>query len=380
MKYEKLKTAVIGCGMISDIYLKNLSQTFSVIDLVGCADMVHEKAQAQAEKYGIRCMTTEEILEDNEIDIVVNLTYASSHYEVSKAILKSGKHCYSEKMMCLTLDEADELKRIADENNVRFCVAPDTFLGASQQTSRYIIDKGLIGEPVSVLVSLTRGYNLIKEDKDDAVRKFSVMYEGGGIPYDMGGYYLHQMMNIFGPVKSVCGYSKTRRQTRPYLNPRHSKFNDEFYVNTPNTIACAFEFVCGTVGTLLISSEHRASENIFKVLGTEGQLDLGDPNNFGDKVYITKNQGEKLEFPLSHPYTEDSRGIGVADMAWGILTDRPNRLSFEMGYHALEFIKAVEQSTHEGKTITLKTRFERPVPISPEYYGGTSMERNLFLY
>ena len=52
MKLEKVKTAVIGCGMISDIYLKNLTTRFSIIEITGVADSVDEKASAQAEKYG----------------------------------------------------------------------------------------------------------------------------------------------------------------------------------------------------------------------------------------------------------------------------------------------------------------------------------------
>lgn len=50
MKLEKVKAAVIGCGMISDIYLKNLTTRFSIIEITGVADSVDEKASAQAEK------------------------------------------------------------------------------------------------------------------------------------------------------------------------------------------------------------------------------------------------------------------------------------------------------------------------------------------
>lgn len=380
MKFKPVKVAVIGCGMISDTYLENLKNTFYITDLIGCADMVDEKAKKQAEKYGIRHMTCDEILSDPEIEMVVNLTYATAHYEVSKAILSSGKHCYCEKMVALTLSEAEELKKIADNNNVHYIVAPDTFLGASQQTSRYIVDKGLIGEPVSVVVSLSRSYRMIKTDADDAVRKYSVMCEGGGIPYDMGGYYLHQLFNIFGPVNKVCGFCITRNANRPYLNPRHSKFTENFFVNTTNDLSCSFEFDCGVHGTMLISSEHAVTENFFKIMGTEGSLELGDPNEFNGKVYIKKQGSEALEFPLSHPYSDSSRGIGAADMAWAIRTNRPPRLSFEMGYHALEFIKAVEECTKDGQVKTLKTKFERPVPISPAYSNGTAMENNLWLY
>ena len=381
MEIKKVKVAVIGCGMISDTYLDNLKNTFHITELVGCADIVEEKARKQSEKYGIKYMTTEEILNDPEIEIVLNLTYPTSHYEVSKAILNAKKHCYSEKMMCLNLKEADELKEIAKRNKVHFAVAPDTFLGASQQTARYLIDKGMIGQPVSFLVSLTRGYHMIKTTQEDAYRKYSVMYEGGGIPYDMGGYYLHQLFNMFGPIDKICGFITARNKIRPYLNPRHEKFNEPFEVSTYNTVSASLLMDCGITGTFQLSSEYNTSENLFIVTGTEGQINLADPNMYGDKVYITKGNGEKCEFPLSHPYAGVSfRGIGVADMAYAIRTNRPCRLSFEMGYHALECIEAIKKCTETGQVQTLKTKFPRPVPFSSEYYNGTSQERSLFIY
>ena len=67
-------------------------------------------------------------------------------------------------------------------------------------------------------------------------------------------------------------------------------------------------------------------------------------------------------------------------MAWAIRTNRAPRLSFEMGYHALEFIKAVEECTIDGQMKTLETKFERPVPVSSSYLGGTTMEKNLYQY
>ncbi len=379
MQYKPVKVAVIGCGMISDIYLENLKNKFSIIDLVGCSDIVSVKAEKQAQKYSIKHMTNEEILSDNEIELVINLTYASAHYEVSRQILEAGKHCYSEKMMCLTMAEADELNRIRKDKNLIFAVAPDTFLGASQQTARMIIDKGLIGEPIQAVVNLSRGYHMIKSSADDAVRKFSVMYEGGGIPYDMGGYYLHQLFNICGAVESVCGYAYTRNAERRYLNPRHEKFNDNFTVKTPNTVCSSIKFRTGMLCSFNLSSEYNTYSEQFEIRGSEGIMYLADPNNFGDKIYIQR-KGEKLEFPLCHPYSVNSRGIGAADIAWAIRTNREPRLSFEMGYHALEIINAISECTADGQVKRFTTDFTRPQPISSEYYSGASEERSLFLY
>lgn len=379
MKYKPVKTAVIGCGMISDIYLENLKNKFYITELVGCSDIIEEKAVRQAKKYGIRKMTNTEILNDSEIELVLNLTYASAHYKVNRDILNAGKHCYSEKMMCISMNEADELNRIRKQNRLIFASAPDTFLGAGMQTARYIVDSGFIGEPVQATATLARGYHMIKSDNDDAVRKYSVMCEGGGIPYDMGGYYLHGLFNIFGPVESVCGYAEARNAKRPYLNPRHSKFNEIFSVNTINTVSASMKFRNGVLGSLNISSEYDTVKNEFKIFGTRGILSLGDPNMFGDSIILEKN-GMSAEIPLYFPYKTDSRGIGAADIAWALRTERPPRISFEMGYHALEFVNAVIECTCDKKVKTLSTVFKRPEPIGTELYSGEAEERNIFKY
>ena len=113
-------------------------------------------------------------------------------------------------------------------------------------------------------------------------------------------------------------------------------------------------------------------------MGTEGILYLGDPNEFGGKIYIKKQNIEKLEFPLSQPYSSDSRGIGAADLAWAIRTGREQRLGFEMGYHALEIINAILDCEKTDTIKRFNTCVERPAPISSQYYGAGAEERSLF--
>ena len=43
-KVKPLKTAIIGCGMICDSYFEPIIKNFSVLDIVGCADMIDSKA------------------------------------------------------------------------------------------------------------------------------------------------------------------------------------------------------------------------------------------------------------------------------------------------------------------------------------------------
>ena len=54
MSVQKIKTAVVGSGMISSIYIRNLSRMFSIIDLVAVANIHREGAEARAKEFGIR--------------------------------------------------------------------------------------------------------------------------------------------------------------------------------------------------------------------------------------------------------------------------------------------------------------------------------------
>ena len=90
---DKIRVAVIGCGSISDIYMSNIkSGKFQILELVGCSDLFPAAAQAKAEKYGCKAMTTEEICADPSIDMVINLTIPAAHYPVLKQCLEAGKH------------------------------------------------------------------------------------------------------------------------------------------------------------------------------------------------------------------------------------------------------------------------------------------------
>ena len=81
-----LKIGMVGVGAISGIYLENLTKTFKEIELVAVCDLIKERALNAKEKYNIPKIydTMYELFEDEEIDIVLNLTRPYEHFEVSK--------------------------------------------------------------------------------------------------------------------------------------------------------------------------------------------------------------------------------------------------------------------------------------------------------
>ncbi|MGH3147675.1 MAG: gfo/Idh/MocA family oxidoreductase, partial [Rubrobacter sp.] len=80
--------------------------------------------------------------------------------------------------------------------------------------------------------------------------------------------------------------------------------------------------------------------------------------------------------PLTHPYTENSRGLGLADMAQALRSGRRPRASGEMGLHVLEVIHAFLDASERGEHVAVDSTFERPealpVKAPAEIFGGAA--------
>ena len=121
---KRIKTAVVGCGSISDIYMTNLTNgKFTVMELVACSDLMVERMNASAAKFGIKAMSLDEICADPEIEMVICLTTPAAHYPIIKQALLAGKHVFSEKMIAVDLWQGKELVQIANEKGLHLGVA-----------------------------------------------------------------------------------------------------------------------------------------------------------------------------------------------------------------------------------------------------------------
>ena len=368
---QRVKTAVIGCGSISSIYMESFTKgKFSIIELVACSDMDTARMQQSAERFNIRAMTLEEILADESIELVINLTTPAAHYPVTKRALLSGKHVFSEKMIAAELEEGAELVRLANEKGLYLGVAPDTFLGASVQTAKYIVDKGLIGTPVSCRASVSRNYGIYGEFLPHLYKK------GAGIGFDMGGYYLTALAAILGPLKYVSAFTAISGQQRVNTRIGAPLFEQHYELEVPNVITAAMQYESGVLGTLHMNSDSIIDERAnLEIYGTEGVLLMGDPNVFGSPVYLQKTNSAPIAFPFTHGFAENSRGLGAAEMAWSIRAGRTQRASKEMAMHVFETMHGIMNSAVSKSAYALQTTFATPAALPEGYIGDGNWSR-----
>jgi predicted dehydrogenase len=356
---QRLGVGIIGAGNISSQYLKAM-RDFPVLDIRGIADMRPDVAARKAAEFGVKPRSVDDLLADPAIDIVVNLTIPRAHVEVGLKAVAAGKHIYSEKPLGVTYAEGKKLVAAANRAGLRVGSAPDTFLGGSHQQARAVIDSGKLGSIVGGTAFFAcPGHEYWHPDP-------AFYYDiGGGPVLDMGPYYITDLVNLLGPVKSVQAMAMTPHQKR--LIRSEPRKGQTMPVKVFTHVAGTLQFVSGALIQVTLSFDvpkHRHQP--YEIYGTEASMLVPDPNMFGGEVKLAKPQAEDWDdVPVTLPYADANyRSLGVADMAHGILKGRPHRCSGELALHVLEVLEAFETAGKSAQTVKMKTKAPRPEPLS----------------
>ena len=375
-----LNVGMVGVGCISGIYLKNFFNVFKDVRLVAVCDLIRERAENARKQYDIPKLydTMEELFADPEIDVVLNLTRPYQHYAVSKAALLAGKHVYCEKPLGADLEEGIELVKLAREKNLFLGGAPDTFMGAGIQTCRKLIDEGLIGDVVGGRCCMaSHGVETWHPDPDFYYQR------GGGPLFDMGPYYITALINLLGGIKKVLGTAHTSYKERLITAEPHK--GEIIKVNTPTHIESFLTFDSGINVSLLTSFDvYNTKQTNIEIYGTKGTLYVPDPNCFGGKLVLKNGEaGEECAivfrngetkkdeyYPLTFDYAENSRCLGLDDMAVAIETGRPGRTTCKQTFHVLEAMAGVLKSAETGLPYEMTSHFEREAPMDPTLEHG----------
>ena len=362
---QRLGVGVIGAGNISSQYLKAM-RDFPVLDIRGLADMKPEVAAKRGEEFGVKARSVDDLLADPAIDIIVNLTIPRAHVDVGLKAIAAGKHVYGEKPLGVTYAEGKKLVAAAKRAGLRVGSAPDTFLGGSHQQARAVIDSGRLGSVVGGTVFFAcPGHEYWHPDP-------AFYYDvGGGPVLDMGPYYITQLVNLLGPVKAVQAMSLTPHRKRPIRS--EPKKGQMMPVRVSTHVTGTLQFASGALIQVTLSFDVPKHSHLpYEIYGTEASMLVPDPNMFGGLVKVAPPRAEQWEdVPVTIPYADANyRSLGVADMAYGILNDRPHRCSGDLALHVLEVMGAFETASASGEIVKIKSKAERPEPISVSLRRG----------
>ncbi len=364
---DSVRVGVVGCGNISSAYL-GMAKKFPVVEIVACADLVREVAEAKAEEFEVpRVLSVDDLVKDPSVDIVLNLTIPKAHTEIALRALEAGKHAYSEKPLGIDREDGRKVIETGRRKNLRVGCAPDTFMGAGLQTARKLIEDGAIGKPIAFTAFMMspgpEGWHPSPE---------FLFEKGGGPMLDMGPYYLTAFNNLFGPIKRLTGTTSFARPQRVIgSGPKKGK---AFNIETPDFVCGTIEYENGAAGTIVTTyATHHATydhKQPITVYGTEGTMKVPDPNNFDSPVSVRLAADQEWKDVPFQFVTGYGRSIGLADMAQAIKSGRKHRANGEQAFAVLDAMIGFLDSARDGKAFTPTARCERPAPMRADLPFG----------
>ncbi|MFI3214238.1 MAG: Gfo/Idh/MocA family oxidoreductase [Eubacteriales bacterium] len=352
MDKKVYQVGIIGCGNISEVYVRNLQQKYKNTKVVALCNRTREKAVVLAEKYQVeKVLDKEEMFIDESIDVILILTTPESHYELTKQALLAGKHVYVEKPIAFEVEEGEELVELAKEKGVLLGCAPDTYMGEVFTTAKQMIVDGKIGEIISTeAFDLCRGHESWHENPDFFYQK------GGGPMLDRGPYFLATLLYLCGNITSVSGMAHRAFETRTITSlPRAG---EKITVEVDTHISAMYRYENGAVGMIQTSFDICKTDTpAIEIHGTKGSLKLSTPIDFWGKLEYCDGPDGNWVTVVEDTDTStmnNLRGMGLSQMLDCIESEDAVLASGKNATLVLEIMNAMFVSSDMKKEVSIK--------------------------
>ena len=133
----------------------------------------------------------------------------------------------------------------------------------------------------------------------------------------------------------------------------------------PTNIAGIMEFDNGAIGTIFTSFDvHHSTCPRIEIYGSKGTLVCPDPNYFDGPVGLYRgDHKEYKEIPLLFDYKDNSRALGLADMAKSIESGRIPRAYYDQTLHVLEVMESFKTSGETKQFVSIQSKFTPHPPM-----------------
>jgi UDP-N-acetyl-2-amino-2-deoxyglucuronate dehydrogenase len=250
--------AIIGCGRISERHAQHIN---NVGKLVAVCDVIKEKADRLAAKYGAKSYTdyAEMLSQEKEVEVVAVCSPNGLHAVHTIAALQAEKHVLCEKPMAINPYDCGEMIKAAERANRRLFVVKQNRFNPPVSAVKQHIDEGKLGKIYSVHLSCYwNRHNEYYANSWKGTKKLD-----GGTLYTQFSHFIDLLYWMFGDVKEVTAY------TANYHHQGIIEFEDTGVVN--------LRFYNGTLGSIhyTVNSFQKNMEGSLTIFGEKGTVKIG---------------------------------------------------------------------------------------------------------
>lgn len=350
------RVALIGVGSIAASYVEGFRSTPGFEIAAVCSQRA-ESALAFAGTHGLTAMHVGEMLANQTIDYVLNLTPAGAHAEITRMCLEAGKSVYSEKPLATSLEEADALIDLAEQQSLMLACAPATVLWPPLVTALRLIAAGALGAPVGALATLVYpGPEIFHPNPAQFYRA------DAGPLKDMGVYQVAALLALFGPVVAVSAMaSRSQMERRVMVGP---DANIIFPVDAPTHVNALLRHANGVISTIIVSFDAvSASTPSIDIFGQQAGLRI-DNTHRPDAAIVLQHGHERRPIPLDDPpWTAASLAIGPVS-AWAAYQAKTISVcSARNARDVLSILLAIEKAAHQATLEWLPAQLDDRTPV-----------------
>jgi predicted dehydrogenase len=204
MAVRRIGVGIAGYGLAGRVFHATLVGHTPGLALRAVFSRTAERrAQAQHDHPGIAVHASyEALLADPSVEMVVVATPHDTHAAMVVAAAGAGKHVVVDKIMCLTVDEGEQMIGAARRAGVLFSVFQNRRWDSDYLTVKRVLASGLVGEPYVIESAVTSfgpspGYRAPTSDRPRGWRSYAEF--GGGPMRDWGAHLFDQAVQLVGP-------------------------------------------------------------------------------------------------------------------------------------------------------------------------------------
>lgn len=251
---EKIRFAILGCGVIGDVHARAIAELPELCELVALCDVNPTRAEEYAKKYNVKAYSDyAEMLRDSKIDAVSICTPSGMHADQAIAAIEAGKHVLCEKPMALTTADAIRIREAEARSDKKLSVIFQMRYTEDIQYLKKVIEDGMLGQ-------LTFCDLYMKYWRDESYFKVSpwrgtFKMDGGGALMNQGIHGIDIMHYLLGAPKLLTAKVKTLVHN----------------IETEDTAVAAVEYPSGALGVIEAStSSNPGFDRRIEINGTRG--------------------------------------------------------------------------------------------------------------
>ncbi len=197
-----IRTGIVGYGLSGRVFHAPLIRFTDGLELKAIASSRQDEIHISYPSTSV--CSTDELLTDNNIDLVVITSPNDTHFDLAAKALRHNKHVVIEKPMVLSIKEGKELISISEQNNRLLSVFHNRRWDSDFLTIQQLLSDKKLGELHTYKAHFHRYQQTVRA-------KWKLQKENGGVLFDLGSHLIDQALVLFGWPDQISSDIRNRR-------------------------------------------------------------------------------------------------------------------------------------------------------------------------